>query len=118
MDRPLKNYNDLLKLLEQDNNLQKDVYSELIEKEHNVLEVSNRIANQKHESDAISNMFLNISLSNIIARFGFTWQNIFEELIVDRDYKSIVSILFKQDRKIYVGMMVILIAIFIYMANI
>lgn len=114
---PLKSYSDLLHLIDIDEDLRKDLYTELVNKEKNVLDVSSRIATQENEKTLVSSFFLNLTLREIIAKFAFTWQNIFEELVVDRQYDKLPVILFQKDRKIYVGIMILFIVFFLYLSN-
>lgn len=115
-ENPLNNYGDLLKLLNEGGN-KSEVYTKLMNKEKNVLDVASRISTQESEKDLKSNFLLNLSIHELIARFAFTWQNIFEETFVEKNIYSIPIILLKKDRKIYVGIMVILIAFFLYLSN-
>lgn len=113
---PVKSYNDILKLLENGELQGKDVYTELMQKEKHVLDVSSRIATQEKEQTMFSTMFLNLSIYEIITRFAFTWQNIFTEIFIEKDYWSIPDILFKKDRKIYIGLMMLLISCFLFIS--
>ena len=109
---PFQNYSNMMYMLENDKLSRKDVYSELMKKEDKVLDITSRLANQNRKIEMDNLFFVNLSISDLIARFSFTWQNIFNELIIERRYNDLPLILFNNERKFYVGMMLIIISIF------
>lgn len=113
-----KTYNDLLMLLESDDNAKKDVYSKLMDQEKEVLRTLSLASNISKDKEIVTNMFLNMSIADLMAKFAFTWQNIFNELIIEKQFKILPMVLFKQERKIYVGMMLIIISCFLFVASI
>jgi len=115
MTHPLTQYYDMLKILDEDADMRNDVYDELMRKEKEVLNVVNRVANQKDSPSLLT--FPNISVTEGIARFSFTWKNIITELIDSRG-KDTFIILLKDDRKVYVGLMIIILAFFIFFMSV
>lgn len=115
---PLNTYHDLLQLLKSDEASRKDIYSELMQKEDNVLHTISRVSSQERIKNLYESTFSHLSIKEILARFAFTWQNIFNELVVERMFDHIIDIFFEGDRKIYVGMMVVFIGMFLFMSKI
>lgn len=112
------NYNDLLLLLEKDQTTREDVYSKLMAHESKVLDSISSASNSRHEDEQLTNLIMSSSISDIIARFAYTWQNIFHELIIDRQFDSIPMILFRQERKLHVGLMMLFISGFLFLATV
>ena len=115
---PLNSYHDLLQLLKSDEASRKDIYSELMKKEDNVLHTISRVSSQDRIKNLYESTFSHLTIKEILARFVFTWQNIFNELVVERMFDHIIDIFFEGDRKIYVGMMVVFIGMFLFMSKI
>lgn len=123
MQYPLKEYNDLLKLLEKDDLSRENLYQELMLKEQQVLDVSSRIATTHEKNQSINATFINTSLTNIIARFANVWTNIFTEIVENAtpdQYRALDPrrLLLKDDRKIYLGIMFILLALLSFFISI
>lgn len=100
-----------------------DVYTELMKKEERVLDVVNRIAEQQNKKSQIDSMFYNMTLIEIVLSFVTNIRNMFQELIVVdiKAYQNpsfFVEILWTGDRKIYLGMLVVLISLFIFFIDI
>lgn len=104
-------------MIKNDKITRKDVYSKLMEKEEKVLDISSRLADQNVKKTQENLLFLNLSISDLIARFAFTWQNIFNEFIIERRYNELPMILFKDERKFYVGIMLIIVSSFIVIVS-
>lgn len=117
MTHPLAEYNDLLKLLEDDEKMRKDVYQDLVNKEKDVLDIISRVAEQKERASPFLTPFSRITVAEAIARFSFTWKNIVTELIESRGHNFFI-IMLKDDRKIYVGIMIIMLALLIFFVGV
>lgn len=117
---PVKEYSDLLNLIEQDSTTREDVYQELIKKEEKVLDVVSRVSSQMLEKNNNDNSLLDMSISEATARFANTWKNIYVEMIESRsvDPRKIADIVTKDDRKVYVGFMLVMIAMFLYFISV
>lgn len=114
----LQNYSELLNLLEDDKISREDTYSALMAKEQNVLDAASRIATQEKSKTSQNAYFLNLSLTEIVARFAYTWQNIFTETIIDKRFSELPMILFQNERKFYVGIMMFIIGIFLIISKV
>lgn len=121
---PLKEYSDLVNLIEKDQASREDLYQELINKERDVLDVISRVATQRDVDKQHKSLFINITISEAIARFANVWSMIFTETI-DLAYskrvptsKDFHAIFLQGDRKIYIGVMMILISLLIFFISI
>jgi hypothetical protein len=112
-------YYDYSKLLELVNDsTQGDVYNELMKKEERVLDVVARAANQNKLTTLKDTLFYNQSLVEIAIMFMNTWKNIFRELAVEHKYSDLADILWDGDRKIYTGMMFVVISLIFFFIDI
>lgn len=105
-------------MLEGDEATREDVYRDLMAHESKVLSSISSIITNQHEKQQLSSLLLNTSISDIVARFAFTWQNIFQELIIERQFDSIPMILFKQERKLHVGLMMMFISGILFLTTV
>ena len=118
---PTNEYSKILKQLQTDEITKDDAYSKLMEKEDNVLKVVDRVARNEQRQTDQQSLFYNLPLIAIVALFANTWKNIFIELVVHQKYQSpdeLIEVFFAKDRKIYVGIMVLFIALFLYIIDV
>lgn len=95
-------------------NSKQDVYTELMKKEENVLNTANRIVDMSQRNTMNESLFYNQSILEVVVKFANTWHNIFSELVNEHMYKYPEMVFWKEDRKIYVGMMLVLIGLFLF----
>lgn len=118
---PLDEYKKLTRLLESDAISKKDVYNELMNKEANTLTLINRVVDHEQEKQYNNKLFYNMPLLTVLALFISTWKTILVDLSMlnlQTDYMRIGEIFLKKDRKIYLGFTIILVALFVYIADI
>jgi predicted CopG family antitoxin len=120
---PLKEYSDLLKLLKDDEMSREDIYQELINKEKEVLDVVSRVASQDSHTKVSKELFPNLTFTEAIARFANVWTNIFTETVENASTGRMhnlhpSTLLLKGDRKIYVGAMLVIIALMMFFISI
>lgn len=114
-------YSKILKALKDDQMSKDNAYALLMKKEENVLETVNRVASNEQRATQQKTLFYNLPLITILALFTNTWKNIFLEIVIFKQYTSlqaIYEVFTKHDRKLYVGIMVAFIAIFLYIIDI
>ena len=117
--KPETEYKDFIKLIESSNkNNNNEVYSLLQGKEKDVLDTVNRVVDHEKGKRDESTLFYNLSFLTLVAMFANTWKNIYREVVIERNIKNIVYILTKDDRKIYVGIMILLIVFFLFFIEI
>ena len=110
-------YKDLVKSLENGDSMSmSNVYEQIMTKEQNRIDLINRVVEQKENKTWSDTLFYNHSLMEIAILFASTWRTIFNELLIERrfDMESLQHILYDGDRKIYTGIMMILISVFLY----
>ena len=110
-------YKDLVKGLA-DGASKDTIYEEIMAKEQNRIDLINRVVTQKQEAAAMSSLFYNNSLLEIAIAFAQAWRAIFTRLVVEKaPATQWQGILYDGDRKIYVGMMLVLVALFLYFVD-
>jgi tetrahydromethanopterin S-methyltransferase subunit A len=108
-------YSKLLKLLNSKTDDPSTVYEELIKKEDRVLDVVNRVVNYSNEKQVKSEEFMNLSLNHIVARLFTVIKAIMSEIMLVRNFNQFMDVVTKEDdRKIYVGLFFIILAVFIF----
>jgi hypothetical protein len=90
-----------------------DVYEELMKKEQNVLKTVNRVVNYSNENEVLSKEYLNMSLQDHTYKLFVTLKGLLNELVRVRSSQDIFKALRKDDRLFYVGVLLIIIAVFI-----
>lgn len=115
---PVKDYSEIIQLLNTKSDKKDDLYNALMDKETNVLNTINRVANTKQNLEFQSTLLYNQTILGLIALFGNTWKNIFQELVIEKRFRDALAILTDGDRKIHLGFMLALIALFIYLVDI
>jgi hypothetical protein len=111
LDAAYKEYN---KLLDTNAMSKDDIYTELMKKEDKVLDVMKRISETENAKKSEAVLFYNKPVIDVIATFINTWRTVFHELVVEDGWKTPYKLFWDDDRKIYVGMMIIIIALVLF----
>jgi hypothetical protein len=107
---PQKEYATIVKLVESDIN-KEDMYEKLMQKEEKVLDIISRVEEQNRKKKIQSNLFFNTPILDIANNLINTWKMIIREAThEDLAAASPKAILWDGDRKIYIGISVVLIA--------
>lgn len=117
LDVVYKDYDNLVKLLESDAK-REDVYETIMNKEANVLQVMNRISNDKLKHDQNNQQLINMTIADFVMTFANTWRNIVNEFMFPQSYTQWREILFADDRKVYVGAMFVIISLVLFFVDI
>lgn len=117
---PSVEYTKLTQLLEKEMVNKGEVYTEIMKKEGNVLNTINRVVDHESKKYYDAKLFYHMPLLTILAVFINTWKNIFLELAtMDKlDFYGVIEVFNKKDRIIFVGFMLFLIALFLYLVDI
>ena len=100
---------DILKKSDQNN-----VYQDLMKKEEKTLDSINKVVKYYKDNDYKNKEFLNMSFWELTIRFGEIWPEIWNDIISsDPKYISFLNIFIKDDRPIYIGVLLIIISIFL-----
>jgi hypothetical protein len=111
MDNTME-YSQLMELLKKSN--RDEIYEELIKKEDHVLDTINRVVNYSNEKEAKTKEFLNMSLDKIIHTFFWNLKLMFDELSSVKSIQDFSKVFLRDDRKIYLGMLLVIISIFLF----
>jgi predicted AAA+ superfamily ATPase len=93
------------------------IYEKLMNKEENRLNLINRIVDYKSNSNIIASSILNDSLSNVMKKIVTSWWAIYTDIV----YKQITDpllLFWAGDRKIFVGLFVVLISVVLFFMDI
>lgn len=116
-------YAQVLKLVTQEDadNSKATVYQQLMEKEDKVLDVLNRMVEKDTTEQNKNVIFYNQTLFDITIKFTNILVNIFDELFIQRQFKSfsdVQHLLLDGDRKIYIGILIVLVGMFLFFIDI
>lgn len=125
MDVELKSaqasYKDILNTLQADETVVYEEIMDKIQKDKELLKVLDRMTQQEQQKENTSALFYNQTLVEVVSKFANTWVNIFQELFVERHFQTLQDvhdIFLGPDRKIYVGLMVVIVALFLFFIDI
>ena len=118
MDVPQKEYNTIRDLLKEGNRA--DAYDLLIRKEENVINMVNRLIDHDQKKDMFKTNLLNMTINDVFLNFAKTWKTIMNELISGKfmTFHKLMYVFLHDDRKIYVGIMLILLSLFLFFIDI
>lgn len=115
---PLKEYESLLSLITDDiEHAKDDIYQKIMNKEDKTLDLINRISENYHSKILEGTIFYNLPLIDIIALIANTWKNMFNDLTMRRKF-DIIDVFWKNDRKIYSGIAIVLISLIIFFLDV
>ena len=109
-------YKDLIDTLEQSN--VEDSYQKLMGKEDKVLDTINRSIKFYRDEKQKKKEFIHLDIIEIVMRFINNWIEIIQELIEIKDISDLPNIFLDKDRAFYVGIMLIVVSILIYLIEI
>lgn len=110
-------YKDLVDILNTSN--VEDSYQKLMGKEDKVLDTVNNTIKYYRDKQVEDGEFVNKSLIEIVMRFINVWIDIWNELVNNgENIDNIIPIFTRKDRIIYVGIMLILLSMLLYMMGI
>jgi hypothetical protein len=90
-----------------------DVYQTLMKKEDKVLDVINNITDYKRTKEHEGLLFINMPLHRLLRKMMETTIDLFHSLKYKKTVKEVANEFFKKDRSIYIGLLIIIVAIFI-----
>lgn len=115
---PAQQYNDLLKALDNSSQSKSDVYKDLMNLESNVLSTVNRVAESKLNEELREYLVTEQPISAVIALTANNWINMMTELVAIENPGDIFKILLEGNRKIYFGLLLACIGLFIFFIEI
>jgi hypothetical protein len=105
-------FESVVNLLNQSNN--ENVYQTLMQKEDKTLNTINNVIKYYTNTNLEKEQFINLSIQDILIKFANTWKDVIEELKKVKDIYDVYNVLMKKDRKVYLGLLFILISLFIF----
>lgn len=105
-------YKALLSLLKKSD--PKEIYEELMKKEEKVLDTVNRVVNYSNEKELKETEFLNKTVAQHIYGLFWAMKGIISELYHIKTIQDVKKTLMRDDRIIYVGIMLLCIAFFLF----
>lgn len=115
MKKPIEygEYKEIINILERDN--VEDSYQDLMGKEKQVLDTVNKVVKYYRDEDIKAEEFVNQGLGVIYTRFFEVWKDIIDEFTrLGSSSKYTLDIFTKHDRPIYIGISLILVALFLF----
>jgi hypothetical protein len=109
-------YSQLVNLLKKSD--PKDVYEELVKKEDRVLETIDRVINYSNEKEIKSQEFTSMSLNDIIHKTFWNWRLMINDMYGISTFQDLKKALLKDDRKIYLGILLVLVCVFLFFITI
>jgi len=111
-------YRQLVSSLKEDDLSKADVYEQIMSKEQDRINLINRVVDQKSEQLWQGSLFYNKSIIDIVFLFASTLKIMFNEILVEKQFDKLDTILYTGDRKIYSGIMLVIVAGFLFFMNI
>jgi hypothetical protein len=90
-----------------------NLYQQLIEKETEVLKTINRAANVDQKDNILAGHFVHMPLLAVFQRMYDVLNDVGKELPKTKDMADIVKVVRKSDRIIYIGVTLVIIAMFL-----
>ena len=110
---PVSDYERLLEVLNTSQGRafrEGEVYQELLNTEKKVLKNASRISTQRSNQDNLGELLININIGQVFRQFTHTWYMIYKALM---DKNLSLDTFLIEDRKIHVGIMLLLISVFL-----
>ncbi len=112
MESGFMDYNEFKNLLQESEPTH--LYEELIKKEDRVLKTVNRVVDYSNRKELESKEFINMSVGGATVGFLQAMVDIVQDLTKAKDAAQFASALYKGDRVIYIGILVVLISLFLF----
>ena len=104
-------YKEILDVVSRSN--VEDSYQDLMQKEEKVLDTVNNVVKFYRDDDIRNGEFINQDISTVITRYLDVWKEILDDFTSNKQ-KSFIYIISKDDRPIYIGITLIIMALFLF----
>jgi hypothetical protein len=85
-------------------------YEDLMKKEKNILSAVNSTVHEIKDKNIKSGQFVNMSISESVQKFFLVWKDILNDIIKAKNYNDIMISFTKEDRIIFIGVFIVIIA--------
>ena len=106
-------YKEVLDVVQREN--VEDAYQDLMEKEHDVLTTVNNVVKYYRDKDISDGEFVNQSISSISERLVGVWFEIITDIASATSLYDVITTLTKNDHPIYLGITLVVIALFLFL---
>jgi hypothetical protein len=103
--------------LERNETTKGNIYEKIMAKEENVLNLMNRVAEEKTKKTSYDTSFLNKSVSELSRSTIATWMKMYNDIVLTRNY-DVVSVFYIGERKIYTGIFLVIIALLLFFVEV
>jgi hypothetical protein len=114
----MNEYKDFIDMMEKGELYEKDVYNEILTKEKSYLSDMNTFFNNKYKTINESKSFTMLSVSEHYFKFMRSIKNIINEIISSKSVYELPWIILYGERKIYIGVLLVLLSIFLFFVTI
>lgn len=104
-------YKEVLDVLKRDD--VESSYQDLMQHETKTLDTVNNVIKYYRDAELADSQLVNQSLHSIFMRFFDVWNQVLEDMIKVKTPNDVINVLFKSDRIIFIGLALILIALFL-----
>ncbi len=113
MKKPIvySEYKDILDIANRTN--VEDSYQDLMKKEDKILDTVNNVVKYYRDEDIKNGEFINQGIATVITRYFDVWKEILDDF-TNKENKQFIDILSQDDRLIYIGITLIIIALFLF----
>ena len=115
-------YKQLLQQLDQNKISKDDVYNELMAahaaSENMALNKLSEVASEELESSQNNLVFYNVPLLDLIVTIINNWSNMFTEFVIQQKFGNWKQIFWDGDRKLYLGVLIVLISFLLFFMSI
>jgi hypothetical protein len=118
IDTAYIDYRQLITSLDSAAESKDTIYEDIMNKEKNRIDLINRVVEQKNTQIWAKSFFLKHSIIEIAILFATNWSMMIEELIHIKSIDKLEDIFYDGDRKIYSGLMLVLISMFLFLIEI
>jgi hypothetical protein len=122
IDAAYIDYKQLLSALETDDTVTPgSIYEQIMTKEKNAIDLMNRIVEKEHTFALDGTILYNKTLLEVVMLVANGWRSMFSQIFVERSISGVpelLDVIFNGDRKIYTGILLVLIALVLFFVDI
>lgn len=108
-------YKEVLDVLKRDD--VENSYQDIMKHETKALDTVNNVVKYYRDAELADSQLINQSIHSIFMRFFEVWNQILEDIMKVKTPTDFINVFFKSDRIIFIGIALILIAIFLILTQ-
>lgn len=110
-------YKSLVDILDASSNDNASTYEDLMQKERSVLDTVNHVVRHIKDNEVKNSLIFEKSLDQIAQKMFVMWPVIIKELGGVKNPEDVISIVTKNDRAVYIGITLVLVAFFLFVLS-